>query len=193
MLSEPCPHDKPGLTYFWKISCYQQLPFFQDDGMKQVVVDALRTLQQRMGICLIGYVVMPERAHMLVYPYRHGDVEPLPFAEILQAFKQYVGRYGKVRLRNVLREQGHLWSESITRWAHTAPAKQKIIEPRCDKHDIVTEQELRETLDYCHKNPVKRGIVGRPADWPWSSFRYYDQNDTDLLSMDWDGRWPIEW
>jgi hypothetical protein len=26
---------------------------------------------------------------------------------------------------------------------------------------------------YMHRNPVRRGLVERPEDWPWSSFRHY--------------------
>jgi len=28
-------------------------------------------------------------------------------------------------------------------------------------------------LKYIHRNPVKRGLVERPEDWAWSSFRHY--------------------
>ena len=30
-----------------------------------------------------------------------------------------------------------------------------------------------EKLRYIHRNPVKRGLVERPEDWLWSSFRHY--------------------
>ncbi|MGP8269286.1 MAG: REP-associated tyrosine transposase [Terracidiphilus sp.] len=30
-----------------------------------------------------------------------------------------------------------------------------------------------EKLRYMHRNPVKRGLVEKPEDWPWSSFRHY--------------------
>ena len=30
-----------------------------------------------------------------------------------------------------------------------------------------------EKLHYMHANPVKRGLVASPEDWPWSSYRYY--------------------
>lgn len=35
-----------------------------------------------------------------------------------------------------------------------------------------------------HNNPVKRGLVSQPGDWPWSSWRFYDLQDSSLLSMD---------
>jgi putative transposase len=33
--------------------------------------------------------------------------------------------------------------------------------------------KLRYKLRYIHRNPVKRGLCGRPEDWTWSSFRHY--------------------
>jgi putative transposase len=30
-----------------------------------------------------------------------------------------------------------------------------------------------EKLRYIHRNPVRRGLVDRPEDWEWSSFRHY--------------------
>jgi hypothetical protein len=44
-------------------------------------------------------------------------------------------------------------------------------------------------LDYCHANPVARGLVNRPEDWMWSSYRFYENMDKTLLQMDWDGDW----
>lgn len=30
-----------------------------------------------------------------------------------------------------------------------------------------------EKLRYMHRNPVKRGLVGSPEQWRWSSYRFY--------------------
>ena len=43
---------------------------------------------------------------------------------------------------------------------------------------------IEEKLNYMHNNPVKRGLVSSPEEWPWSSFRFYYLNDSTLLSMD---------
>jgi len=34
-------------------------------------------------------------------------------------------------------------------------------------------KKVTEKLDYIHRNPVARGLVTKPADWPWSSYRHY--------------------
>jgi putative transposase len=43
---------------------------------------------------------------------------------------------------------------------------------------------VEEKLNYMHNNPVKRGLVKEPGDWPWSSWRYYFLPDASLLAMD---------
>jgi hypothetical protein len=35
------------------------------------------------------------------------------------------------------------------------------------------EQARSEVIRYIHRNPVKRGLVAKPEDWAWSSFRHY--------------------
>jgi len=42
-------------------------------------------------------------------------------------------------------------------------------------YDFVVFSERKRTakLRYVHRNPVHRGLVKRPEDWPWSSFRHY--------------------
>jgi hypothetical protein len=53
--------------------------------------------------------------------------------------------------------------------------------------DIFREAKLREKLNYMHNNPVKRGLIKSPGDWPWSSWRFYYLNDISVLRMDrWD-------
>ena len=59
--------------------------------------------------------------------------------------------------------------------------------------NVERHKTLLEKIDYCHKNPVTRELVGHPQDWPWSSFRFYELDDRSTLSMDWDGSWPIVW
>jgi putative transposase len=186
-------YDEPGHTHFWTISCYRRLQFLHDDGMKRVVVDGLRAVQTTLGVCLIGYVIMPEHIHVLVYPHRRSQDTLVPIGSVLQVFKQYIGRHGKERLRQVWRRQGRLWSAPLNRWARGQFGKQEIMNTRGYDHNIFTENELREKLDYCHKNPITRGLTRRADDWRWSSYRFYRCNDRSLLTMDWNGRWPIEW
>ena len=41
-----------------------------------------------------------------------------------------------------------------------------------------------EKLRYIHRNPVKRGLVSRPEDWRWSSFRHYALGDVGVVEIE---------
>jgi len=41
-----------------------------------------------------------------------------------------------------------------------------------------------------HRNPVKRGLVEKPEDWAWSSFRHYLTGEEGVVEIEseWTGR-----
>jgi putative transposase len=39
--------------------------------------------------------------------------------------------------------------------------------------NVWTAKKETEKLKYLHRNPVARGLVAKPEDWAWSSFRHY--------------------
>jgi putative transposase len=39
--------------------------------------------------------------------------------------------------------------------------------------NVFSSRKQIEKLKYIHRNPVKRGLVEKPEDWEWSSFRHY--------------------
>ena len=142
---------------------------------------------------MIGYVIMPDHVHVILYPHTPNSDAPIPISKLLHAFKQHVGYHGKERLRDVWRRRGELWSDPLNRWARGEYQSQSIWTPRGYDFNIDREKTLHEKLDYCHKNPVTRELVDAPEDWPWSSYRFYERGDESVLAMNWDGRWPIEW
>jgi len=52
-------------------------------------------------------------------------------------------------------------------------AQRPFWEARYYDFNVHNEEKRVEKLRYMHRNPVKRGLVERPEDWPWSSFRHY--------------------
>ena len=50
--------------------------------------------------------------------------------------------------------------------------------------NIWSEKKRLEKLNYMHNNPVKRGLVAEPGDWPWSSWKFYHLGDRSILPMD---------
>ena len=45
-----------------------------------------------------------------------------------------------------------------------------------------------EKLRYIHRNPVVRGLVERPEDWQWSSFRHYLTSADGVVEIESNGQ-----
>ena len=182
-------YDIPGHIHFLTFSCYYRLGFFWHDAIRQIAVDGLRLLQAKFGICVVGYVVMPEHVHLLIYPHSRGDAHPIPISILLHAFKRHVGNQGKKALKHLDGHNG-LWSPTIVRWLREG---HPFWQTRGYDFNIDRGETVIEKLQYCHKNPLTRGLVSDAAEWKWSSYRYYEFGDDLLIAMDWDKAWPIVW
>ena len=185
--------NQPGHIHFWTISCHRRLGFLHHDATKQAIVCALKHLQSKHAICLIGYVIMPDHVHVLLYPHAQGCDEPLDISTLLSAFKQHAGFHVKAALRQYWQGHGILWTPALTEWATSDRKGKRIWTTRGYDFNIDRHDTLLEKLDYCHKNPITRGLVERAEDWPWSSYRFYEMDDDSIIAMDWNGAWPIEW
>jgi len=159
-------YDIPGHSHFWTISCYRRLTFFWHDAMKRIVIDALRSVQERYRVGLIGYVVMPEHVHLVLYPHPPRTDTPIGISTILHAFKKHVGFHGKQLLTKLTDKEGRLWSDPLTAWANKTPESRSLWTTRGYDFNIDRYETLREKLDYCHKNSVTRGLVTCAEDWP---------------------------
>ncbi len=97
---------------------------------------------------------MPEHIHMLISEPERGTL-----ASVIQAIKQSVSR-------RVITSSGHFW------------------QARYYDFNVCTARKRVEKLRYIHRNPVKRGLVKRPEDWQWSSFRHYATGEEGIVEIE---------
>jgi putative transposase len=50
--------------------------------------------------------------------------------------------------------------------------------------NVWSERKFVEKLRYIHRNPVTRGLVERPGDWLWSSFRHYSTGADGVVQIE---------
>jgi putative transposase len=50
--------------------------------------------------------------------------------------------------------------------------------------NISTHEKFVEKLRYIHRNPVKRGLVTKPEDWLWSSYRHYQTGMRGIVEIE---------
>ena len=183
-------HDEFGLIHFLTISCFRRLRFFQHDNVKLTFVRAMEAVRAKHRIRWMGCVVMPEHIHALVLPQAVGADKVTPISVVLHDLKQASAHAGKEALRAVWRAHRSLGTRALDAWA-TGPDPKPFWKPRGYDVNVVHEEKIIEKLGYMHRNPVTRGLVERPEQWQWSSYRFYELGDDSLIAMDWDGAFPL--
>jgi putative transposase len=127
------------------------------DAELACLAEAIRRVRERREFLLTGYVFIPDHWHALIVP---AEDDTLP--QVMNAVK--VASMRRIDSRRGTR--GALW------------------QPRYFDEIIWTVKQYRDTLRYMHFNPVERGLVSRPEDWRWSSFRCFGGSGEIPLEID---------
>jgi putative transposase len=56
--------------------------------------------------------------------------------------------------------------------------------PRYYDFNVFSGEKRIEKLKYIHRNPVVRGLVARPEDWLWSSYRHYLTGEVGTVEIE---------
>ncbi len=150
-------YDDERHAQFITFSCYKRRALLQSDSAKRIVIGTLGSqLATHNGLCL-GFVVMPEHVHCLVWFDQPGHLSP---------FMNHWKDQTSLKIKKLYQTKFPVYSSNIE---ETDPAWQAGYYP----FNVFTENKLSEKLDYMHLNPVRRGLVQRAVDWKWSSARWY--------------------
>ncbi len=139
----------------------------------------LNFYRRKYEFLLHGYVLMPDHYHLLL------TLKPgTSLADLLRDFKSYVGRQVVDCLtessRTDLLERLRLTSRPRRR----KDARHQILQHDNDIVEIFTPRIFRGKLQYMHDNPVKKGLVGEPGDWKYSSWSAYERSEESLFRVD---------
>ncbi len=50
--------------------------------------------------------------------------------------------------------------------------------------NVRSAREVHQKIRYLHANPVRRGLVENPGDWPWSSWRAWEYDVDEPVRID---------
>ena len=57
-------------------------------------------------------------------------------------------------------------------------------QPRFYDFNVFTDAKRIEKRQYIHRNPLTRGLVSHPKDWPWSSYREWAYGERGTVTVD---------
>jgi putative transposase len=145
-------------AHYLTFSCYHRRRLLDHDRGKQIVLEMLASeLEKKTGRC-IGFVIMPEHVHAIVW---------FPAPNQLSSFMQQWKSRSSARIKELLRDR-------LVQYASTVSLRDPVWQVRYYDFNLFSEKKILEKLNYMHQNPVRRGLVVRPIDWPWSSARHYE-------------------
>jgi putative transposase len=159
-------YNEPGHAHELTFSCFHRLPLLNRDRTRRWFEEALEAARQRRNLALWAYVIMPEHVHVLVWPR-----DPVYEVRLIRtALKVPVQRKALAFLRQQapafldrLRDEQPNGEVHYRFWQRGGGYDRNVTDPAT----------LRTMIDYIHNNPVRRGLVKCPEDWPWSSARFY--------------------
>ncbi|MBL7074153.1 hypothetical protein ISS37_02795 [candidate division KSB1 bacterium] len=161
-----------------------------------IIIDSFHHFQREREVDFIAFGIMPSHLHYIPFP-RNPDytishmqrdfkkftskriVESLQNSElILSPFFQRLSPKLEERVSILLtfERAGKIANQNFKVWFSD------------DKPEVIlTEQFLRQKIEYIHNNPVQKGIVIHPWEYPYSSARNYFLDDESFFKVlkDW--------
>jgi REP element-mobilizing transposase RayT len=98
-----------------------------------------------MKFFLHAAVVMPDHVHLLLTPMRDEDGNPYGLSEIMSGIKGTSAH----SINKLLGRRGSVWQDESF------------------DHILRSDENLEAQGEYFCQNPVRKGLVSRPEDYPW--------------------------
>ncbi len=154
--------DDLGTARFVTFSCFMRKPYLNQPGAKRLLVDEIDRARTKHLFKIIGYVLMPEHVHIVLFPQDKMKLGMVVGEIKSRMAKQYFAQSGVAPV-------------GVTRvfWQR-----------RCYDHNCRSVETVREKVRYCHQNPVTRGLVDSAEKWPWSSYNWYHGRRDVPLAID---------
>ncbi|MHB8486842.1 MAG: REP-associated tyrosine transposase [Candidatus Acidiferrales bacterium] len=147
--------------HFITFSCYRRIALLSSADSRDLFIELLDQVRNRFKFALAGYVVMPEHIHLLM-----GEPATHTPSVALQMLKQETSRQMRLQHGAAISQLPQFW------------------ERRFYDFNVWSQKKKDEKLTYMHMNPVKRGLVVDPREWPWSSFLFYLRGEYGKIRID---------
>ena len=164
-------YDQESHAHFVTFSCFRRRRLLDHDHCKKLVIDVLSSqLERQSGECL-GFVIMPDHVHAMIYFTEVGQI-----SLFMKQWKQRSSFHIKQFLK-----RGQF------RYAETFDLRDPVWQARYYDFNVYSEKKMNEKLEYMHANPVRARLVTAAGDWVFSSARFHDKGE----SVDVPIRWPM--
>ena len=141
---------------------------FHKEGDYDAFVKAMGEALALVPMRLLGFCLMPNHWHMVLWPRRDGDLS------------RFVGWVTNTHVKRYRRHYddgaaGHLY------------------QGRFRSYPVQEDLHLLRVLRYVEANPLRARLAQRPDEWRWSSLQVREQGDRNGLLSEWPVLRPPDW
>jgi len=167
-------YNNDGRARFITFCTHRRLPLLTNNVFRKAVIESMEIVKNKYGFKLIAYVIMPEHVHVIILPNQTTSVGII------------VGEIKRISAKMIHKILIERDSSLITKLTVIRNRMERFAfwQRRCYDHNCRSEKSLWEKIEYCHNNPVKRGLVKTADAWQWSSYKWYQGQREDLLEID---------
>jgi len=153
--------DKP---HFLTCTVVEWLPVFTRPDSVGILIDSWSHQRANAGLRLFGYVILENHLHFVAEAPR--------LDKCVSSFKSFTAAR-LIELLEARQAERLLTRLRFAKLAHKHDREYQFWQEGCHAEMILSEEMMRQKLEYIHQNPVKRGYVDRPEHWRYSSARDY--------------------
>ena len=128
---------------------------FHKDDDYAAFVKLLQQASERLPMRLVGYCLMPNHFHLVLWPHHDGDLSRWMQWLLTAHVRRYHRHYGG---------SGHVWQGRF-----------KAFPIQADEHYLAV-------LRYVERNPLRARLVRSAQNWRWSSLRQRTPGTESILS-----------
>jgi len=164
-----------GPAYYYITGTFTQwLPLFDRPDVRELVSTEIIRALAECNATIAAFVIMPDHIHLLVW---------LPKGGLLHKFnKLWRGRSGR-KIPKLLSTQADAEIIAILQSHANGGCRYAVWKEQARALPIWEPAKLSAKINYTHRNPLRRGLVINPEDWPFSSFRFYETGESGLLPV----------
>jgi putative transposase len=142
--------SRKGIAYIITKCCREDFLLSSDPLLPKILINTLLFMNSNLKITLGAFVVMPDHYHFVAMLEEESDL-----GRVMRSIGSFSAR--EINLR--LNRSDKVWQEGYYERA------------------IRRSEDVQTVFDYIHHNPVRKGLVGRAEEWPYSSLNrvYYER------------------
>ncbi len=157
---------------FLTVTCLEWKHVLKDDRFKDIITESLAHLAESNRVYVYAFVIMSNHFHLIWQMM--GEHKK---ANVQRDFLKYTSQQ---ILKAMKTEKSKLLNELLV---NAKDRKYQVWERNSLGVPLWKPEVFEQKLDYIHNNPVKAGFCQYPADYKYSSARFYEKNEKDWVFL----------